>query len=122
MIPSRRQWNTINKIIKEKIVKYSSKVKVKIAFFRLIPREFASSRPSPKNYFRKFYRQKANGPTEMQDAKRTSKNKHRLLFSNNNAVQIYRTPASNILTHIFPTKLSNHVLYYCSFSILYWKF
>ena len=86
MIPSRRQWNTINKIIKEKIVKYSSKVKVKIAFFRLIPREFPSSRPSPKNYFRKFYRQKANGPTEMQDAKRTSKNKHRLLFSNNKCI------------------------------------
>ena len=33
-VPSRRQWNTIIKIIKEKILKYSSKVKVKIVFFR----------------------------------------------------------------------------------------
>ena len=99
-IPSRRQWNTIIKIIKEKIVKYSSKVKVKIVFLRLIPREFASSRPSLKDYFRKFCRLKANGPTEMQDAKRTtSKNKHRLLFSNNSAVRICRTPTSHILTH-----------------------
>ena len=93
-IPSRRQWNTIIKIIKEKIVK------VKIVFFRLILREFASSRPSLKDYFRKFCRLKANGPTEMQDAKRTtSKNKHRLLFSSNSAVQICRTPTSHILAH-----------------------